>query len=416
MTRPSKITPRRLLAEPLISSVDAPAIRVDIGNSTLKLCRSLGNGRNESKVVPCPENANIKAELNRLLPTGLAGATVSGSRKTRPTAGVIGLTERFSAAAMVDLLERAGINVVYQTTFQRLATVEVEKRGLVDVLVVSGGLETFPGEHIGQTIDKLSLQYFPARHLMYAGHSSGSGTFGQQFPNAVICPNPFKDAFTSEETDLADVLANSLSNENASEGTEAPSGLSIQRTEDFIDAAFRHMSTGWQAPAMLVDIGGTFTRAHLKTASAQDPSPDTVEDRPILKMREFGVDSARAEVISRLDRDPFATNAIGRLYRDEKRDMFLNLSVGKAEQRVVALACLYFAIEAARDDAQLGPMLQTDGLSTIALTGGGSLALTPSDPSALASLIWPQAHTPSIKRDTDNCWWAGPAFEHADCT
>lgn len=393
---------------------------LDIGSTVIKGLRLDVDGTLASTAVERRRGAVLADQAREVLSLlGAADTTLMcSSANGGLRVGLLGLSRRYSCALAERSLALAGANILYAMDWRAAALAPVQPP--VDLLVLVGGVDAYPGRMAREGIAALSaalpgLAPFPRDRLIYAGHRDAREAACEAWPDATVVANPLRDAMAAGDPSLAEHVRATYLVDIESKRELLPlrdiADASIEPTPGVVAVAFRRLLRRFAGPALLLDIGGATTDVHFPReleATSGEAGPGAGHgDTGRHVHTALGVADSRATTLQALLADRRCADVMLALHGEGFRSAFARLQDGEVDDRTAFAACLYLALRRARAPVDSGPCLDLGRIATLAVTGGASQVLRASDARALLAIAAeeePRALAVAIDRDYR--WWA----------
>ena len=393
---------------------------LDIGSTVIKGLRLDADGAVSSASLPrrCGQSPAEQAReaLARLGPatTTLLCSSANGGLRV----GLLSLSRRYSGALAERALALAGANILYAMDWRAAADAPVQPA--VDLLVLAGGVDSFPGRTARAGIAALAaavpgLARFPRDRLIYAGHRDARDAVRAAWPDAALVANPLRDAMSVGDASLEEYVRTTYLDDIESKRELLPlrdvADAPIQPTPAIVAVAFRRLLRRFAGPALLLDIGGATTDVHfpreLETASREAGGHAGRSETGRHVHTALGVADSRAAALHALLADRRCADVMLALHGDGFRAGFAALQDGEADDRTAFAACVYLALRRAREPVDGGPRLDLSRVATLAVTGGASMVLADAEVRAMLAIAAEEDPGPvAVVLDREYRWWS----------
>lgn len=410
--------------------MNAPRFAIDIGSTVIKLAKlDDGSGVPSQQFFERDFETGIYRQVEEILAAtdGYDGEEllICSSANGGLRVGILCLSRQFSGAALRNQVLLAGANPIYLHEFDE----EASSSAPVDILLIGGGIDCDDGQPLLDRIEKLDLDRFSYRSLMYAGNRHAAPLLKKRFPDVHIVPNPLSDTLTAPHASVFEAvrdayLADIVHKDGVSElGKLCKAG--VRPTPEVVNRGFQrglsNRSTFDLAGAsVVVDIGGATTDLHytveiVREDSEEMPQPGASMARYVFT--DLGVVASRDTTLAQMRIHPRLYEFLSVVVETDVRNVYRSLREGEYEPAPMLLSygCLFLALE--RFSRGAGPGLPSGNLnkiSNVILTGGAAQMLEMDRARRLLGLISnDQFATPLLRTDTAyRLWVDGITWEH----
>lgn len=396
-----------------------PVVMLDIGSTVIKGLRLDVDGSLASVSQPRHAGLSLADQARKTLSLlGTAETTlICSSANGGLRIGLLSLSSRYSGSLAARSIGLAGANVIYAMDWRRAATAHLQPA--VDLLVIVGGVDAFPGSTTCAGIMALAaaapgLSNFPRDRLIFAGHRGAREVALASWPDVMVVANPLRDAMSVGDHELEEHVRNTFLDDIVSKRELAPlrgvADAPIAPTPGIVAVAFRRLLRRFAGPAIMLDIGGSTTDVHfpreVEAISGGVTPPPGAGETGCHVHTALGVADSRQATLRALLADRRCADVMLALHGDGFRGAFAELQDGEADDRTAFAACLYLALRRAREPSAPGPRLNLERIATVAVTGGASQVLGEPQVRTLLAIASESDPGPvTVVLDRNYCWW-----------
>ena len=325
--------------------------------------------------------------------------------------GLLCLSDRVSGSVAQHFLESVGSNIRYNVEWRYSKSYNIQ--GLVDILIIVGGIDSFPVDCAKHALYKLSLDNFPHERLVFAGHNTLAKFFLSRFTHAEHVLNFLNKDIKPSNNKLSEFVRDSYLNDIISkrdvEELKDLSIVNIEPTPLVVSRAFEYIQSKFLSPMVIFDVGGATTDLHfLKELLDEDKLSLNKSFYPNVARHvytSYGIVESKSSTISRLIDDDNCIQLLMELYGDEYRQIYMNLLDGDVTDNLLFVACIFLAIRDMIIDDNQTPKLQLSRISTIGLTGGAAKCIDKDDIKSAFISATGSVLTSKIVIDYEYRWW-----------
>lgn len=391
---------------------------VDVGSTIIKGVRVNGAGAPVNAFLKRTPGGAIPEEVDKVL-TELgcdrktsADIRICSSANGGLSVGLLSLSRKASGAVALRILEAVGANVRFHHIWREAAMQDATPH--VDVLVLSGGLDSFSAKSVQDGISSLSLDPYRFDRLVYAGHATASEAVKRRWPQAEIVTNPLDISLVSTDHSLGSYARQTYLDDIESKKDLQPlrplSRVPIEPTPSVVSKAFARLQSRIPSPSIMLDIGGATTDLHFTKEVLDDSNMTAGEIATFPAIARhvftaFGVHDSKVSTMKALAADPLGVDLLAALYGGEHRATHQQLTEGIAPDRLLFCACIFLALRACLEGREEAPRINVGAMASLMITGGAAKCLDTDDVARTLKAATGWSPRAGIMRDRDYRWW-----------
>lgn len=295
--------------------------------------------------------------------------------------GIIGLTERFSAAWASRAVLNAGANVRWSIDLKDPKIILIP----VDILVIAGGVCNSPVENQITWLREIKTLPLNFETVIFAGNNSLIDVVKSIWPNAYVTKNILGEDLRWQGDGLVDLLQNAYLNDlvlqkgisKLQQYSETP----ILPTPAIVQESYKKVINGnsslhFSPPFILIDIGGATTDIYYGgelVSEGQGRNPLSSINRHVFT--HLGITASRDSLIFELSNSNYLGDFLRAIDEESAERRYLSLREGHVDwmtPKILAEACCFLALNACASGLPSGHKIELRRVSSIVVTGGAS--------------------------------------------